>query len=187
MKSTGLVFAERPYNGEVTPTTYEDMSRYGNDGTLNSATATRQRSGLWAWSLTGAATSYIDVGNIGRLVQTTLIWLYPDDITSRSFMDLDGGTHSLETDGSGDVTATGWAGPTFYVNAVPAATRLTLSAWNLVAVTTATAFSASDFDIGREAAAYWDGLIGLVKLYNRALAAEEIGAIWQEERHLFGG
>jgi len=185
MKSTGLVFAEKPSVG-IEPTNLPDRSRWGKDGTHNSVTMVRLPSGLWVRELTGAATSYIDVGNVGQLVKAALIWLFPDDITTRSFMDLDGGTHSLEADGSGDVTATGWASPTFYVNAVPAATRLTASVWNFVVVRTATAFIASDFDVGREAAAYWDGKVALAELLSYAPSAGQILKKFNEQRSWFG-
>ena len=186
MKAKGIAFIDRPYRGSVTPTLTPDRSRWKNHGTWNAVTATRLDGRLWVASLTGSATSYIDVGNVGRDVKGVGIWVYPDSITSKSFMDLDGGTHSLETDGNGDVTATGWSSPTFYVNAVAAATRLTISAWNFVVVTTATAFAASNFDIGREAAAYWDGLIALTTLFEDAPAAEIIDAIYQDQRPYFG-
>jgi len=180
-----LVFEERRYTGSITPTRTYDKSRHNNHGTWNTVTAFQIDSGLWVASLTGAATSYIDVGNIGESIQSACLWLFPDNIISQSFMDLDGGTHSLETDGSGDVTATGWATPTFYVNAI-AATRLVVSTWNFVVVTTATAFTASDFDIGREAAAYFDGYVALCKLFGHALTVEEIVDILEEEKPLFG-
>ncbi len=184
--ATGVVFIDKPYKGSITPTLTTDRSRRRTNGTWNTVTATRLASGLWVASLTGAATSYIDVGNNGGRVQAAAIWLFPDDITTRSFMDLDGGTHSLETDGSGDVTATGWAAPTFNVDGVAAATRLTLSAWNLVLVTTATPFLASDLDIGREAAAYWDGMVGLTTLFTWEPSAGEALALFNKQRPHFG-
>ena len=51
--STGQVFAERPYKGLVTPTTYEDMNRWGNDGTIVGATWKRLPSGLWCLRFDG--------------------------------------------------------------------------------------------------------------------------------------
>ena len=182
----GIVFEDRPYKGDVTPTKTTDKSRWQNDGTWNSVTATRLPGKLWVASLTGSATSYIDVGNINKYIKAVALWLFPDDITSRSFMDLDGGTHSLETDGSGDVTATGWTAPVFSVNGVPAATRLTLSAWNFVVVTTTTPFLASNFDIGREAAAYWDGLTVLTTLFEYIPSAGKIANRLNKQRRLFG-
>ena len=185
--STGLAFLDEAYAGSVTPTLTPDQSRFGNDGTWNTITATQLDSGLWVASLTGAATSYIDVADTGRLdIQTACIWLFPDDITTRSFMDLDGGTHSLEIDGSGDVTATGWSSPTIYINASSADPAVTLSAWKFVVVTTATAFAASDFDIGRESAAYFDGNLALTRLYERALSVGQILTLFDAQRHWFG-
>ena len=182
----GIVFEDKPYKGDVAPAKTTDKSRWKNDGAWNAVTATRLPGGLWVASLTGSATSYIDVGNINKYIKAVGIWLFPDAIISRSFMDLDGGTHSLETDGSGDVTATGWTAPAFSVNGVPEATRLTLSAWNFVLVKTATPFLVSNFDIGREAAAYFDGLVALTTLFEYGPSAGQIASRLDKQRRYFG-
>ena len=174
MKTTGCVFQGKEYwspYGSVTPAVgLPDVSRFNHDGVFTNATWTQEPSGLWVNSFNGA-TAIITVGDILNSVQSALMWIYPDDITTRSVVDFDGGTHSIEIDGASDITATGWAAPVVYVNgAVAAAVAV---AWNFIAVITATAFLASAFIIGQEAS-FFDGKIGLIKLYNYALTADQI-------------
>jgi hypothetical protein len=142
-------------------------------------------SGLWVLDFNGTD-AVVDVGAVGQPMKTATMWIYSDDITTRSFMDLDGGTHSLEINGSGNLTATGWASPTFYVDAVAAAVAISLQTWHFIMVTTATEFSVSDFDIGREAAAYFDGMLALLSLHAPVLTAGQGAARYQAERHWFG-
>lgn len=55
MLSTGLVFEERTPVGNVTPTTFEDMSRYGISPVgVATPTWTKQRTGIWLRTYNGA-------------------------------------------------------------------------------------------------------------------------------------
>ena len=177
------VLDERRYTGATPPpATFEDVSRYGNDGTHTAITWVRLPSGLWVRSFNGA-TSVVTVGDCGENIQTCLAWVYPDDITTRSIIDLDGGTHSIEIDGASDITATGWAAPIIYVNGEVAA-AVTI-AWHFIAVTTATAIDASSVLIGREAS-FFDGYISLVRACKYALTADQIYSTFQNQRGFFG-
>lgn len=187
-KGTGIIWKERLHIGSVIPTSVEDESRWGNDGTLSKsngvlASYIRLPSGLWVKELDGIG-AYVDIGDIGHSMKAVLAWIYPDDNTSRAIADFDGGTHSIELDGSGDLTATGWAAPTTYVNGVAAA-AVAQDAWSLVSVITATSFLVSDFDIGREAS-YFDGKIGPLVLLSYAPSLGKIAAIFQAAGHWFG-
>lgn len=191
----GLAFGTRNYYSpdslaEPPTTVVEDISRWKNDGSMTNGKPdlVRLASGLWVWSFNGSD-AVIDVGDVTgggntRAIKSALCWIYPDDNTTRSIIDLDGGTHSLELDGSGDLTATGWSTPTRYVNAA-VANAVTISVWSFIAVTTATAISASDFDIGKEAG-YFDGYIAIIRLLEDQLSAQEIADIHEKERHFFG-
>lgn len=97
-------------------------------------------------------------------IKAVMVWIKPDDKTTRSIVDFDGGTHSIEMDASGDITATGWTSPTRYVNGV-AATAITQSAWNCVLVTTGTAFNGTTVILGQETS-FYDGGIGEAQMYN---------------------
>lgn len=184
MKSTGLVLSERVFQGDVSPPAFEDKSRFSNDGVHTDITLIKLASGLWIPSYNGTS-SKIAVGDLGQDIKTVCLWIYPDDNTLRSILDLDGGTISLELDVSGNLTATGWTGPTLYTDAVPSAVAITQSAWNFIAVTTATAIDPNNVTLGNEAT-WFDGYQAIVKMFGYALSAEQIAAIFQAERSWFG-
>lgn len=183
-KATGCVLASPFYRGEaaLSTTTVRDSSRWGNDGTGANLATVRLPSGLWVYSFNGSS-SVIDIGDTDRNVQTFVAWVYPDDNTSRSIADFDAGTHSVELDASGDLTATAWGAPTTYVNGAASA-AVAQSVWNLVMVTTATAFAASDLDIGKEVN-FFDGYIALVRAYDYALSSVQARGIYTKEYQLF--
>ena len=185
MKAKGLVLSERLHIGTITPPgSFEDESRSGVTGAHTDITLTRLPHKLWVPSYNGTS-SKIAIGDIGLAVKTVLLWIYPDDNTTRSILDLDGGTHSLEMDGSGNLTATGWAGPTFYVDAVPAAVAIAQAAWNFIAITTATAIDANNVTLGNEAS-WFDGYQAIVKMLGYVLTPGQIAARFQAQRHWLG-
>lgn len=83
MKSTGLVFAEKPSIG-IEPTRLYDRSRYGNHGTYTSITDVQLPSGLWVRSFNGS-TGKIDIGNDASLQiirsMTLVGWVKTTDTT----------------------------------------------------------------------------------------------------------
>ena len=187
MIARDIVFApEMSMDLEPDATTLYDLSRYGNDGSHKGSgepDAVQLPSGLWVWDFDGSD-DIITIGNILSNVQSALLWIEPDDNTTRSIVDFDSGTHSLEMDGSGNLTATGWTAPTIYVNGVVAA-AIVQSAWNYIAVTTATAFAASALILGQEAS-FYDGKIGMIILFNYALSAGQVMNHYEKAKHFFG-
>lgn len=181
MKSTGLVLGEKPSVG-IEPTRLPDRSRFGNHGTYTNITDVQLPSGLWVRECNGTS-SKVDVGDIANPVKSVGLWVYPDNHT-RSIMDLDSGTHSIEIDASSDITATGWSSPTIYVNGAVAA-AITLSKWNFVFVTTATAIDVSNLDIGTEAT-WYDGKFALSQMFSHVLSAGQTKKLFEAERHWFG-
>jgi len=181
MKSTGIVFRQEV--SLTSPDKLYDVSRYGHTVTDTSMTYTKLPSGLYVPVFNGTS-GKITLGDLGLNVQSCIVWIYPDDNTTRSILDLDGGTTSLELDGSGDLTATAWSTPTRYVNSV-AANAVAQSVWSMIAVTTATGIDASSVVIGNEAS-WFDGNMGLFKLFDYALTASQIYGIYQSERSWFG-
>lgn len=186
--TTGRIWAARSFIGDVEPpaTAVEDISRFGNDGSMTTAKPdwVQLDTGLWVLDFNGTD-AVVDVGAVGQDMQTVVMWIFPDDITTRAIADFDGGTHSIEIDGSGDLTATGWSSPTFYTNGVAAAVAQTVSVWQHIAVTTATPFAVSDFDLGKEAS-FFQGDIAFPALYSRVLSAQEISDIVEEQRTWLG-
>lgn len=134
-----------------------DTQFYSRDSSPKLLTVQGATWGNQGRALNGTSDKIIVTGSLGS-IKAAGAWVYPDDNTTRSIMDFDAGTHSIELDGSGDVTATGWDTPTIYVNGVVAA-AVAQSAWSFVFVTTATAFTASAVVLGQEAS-YFDGKMG---------------------------
>lgn len=188
MKVTDYGFTARLYRGDSTPPdALEDISRYSNDGSFKGAGEPdwiQMPSGLWVMSFDGSD-DVITVGDCGIDTKTFLAWIYPDDNTTRSIIDLDSGTHSIEIDGSGDLTATGWAGPAIYVNASTTSAAIPESAWSFIAVTTTTAIDSSSVQIGQEAN-FYDGYLWNPRLILVSLSADQVYSIFQSERGLFG-
>ena len=185
-KTTEIVLSERLHVGDVTPPgSFEDKSRNRYTGVHTAITMTRLATGLWVPSYDGA-TSKIAIGDLGRNIQTVCLWIYPDDNTTRSILDLDGGTISLEMDGAGNLTATGWTAPTFYTNAVAAAVAITQDAWNFIVITTATPIDASNVTLGNEAT-WFDGYQAIVKMLGYVPSAGWVAANFQAGRAFFGG
>lgn len=187
MRSEGVIFrTEMSVNLEPDATTLYDVSGRGHNGTFKGSGEpawTQLESGLWVNSYDGSD-DIITVGDIESLMQSVLIWIYPDDNTTRSILDFDSGTHSIEFDGSGDLTATGWSSPTRYVNGA-VANAVTQSSWNFLAVTTATAFTVSAFIIGQEAS-FYDGKMGShIILSFDTLDLDTINAIYASQKGEF--
>lgn len=85
MRSRGLVFGSRRYRGLTSPpaTTYEDISRYGNNGTITGATWQRLPSGLWVESFDG--NDFVEIVTNTRLNFTTSdfsigFWIKPTGV-----------------------------------------------------------------------------------------------------------
>ncbi len=102
-------------------------------------------------------------------IRSACLWIKPTDITSRSIVDFDSGTHSIEMDGSGDVTATGWDSPAIAVSG----TGLVVNEWNFIAVATPTAFDGTAVVLGKEAS-FYAGVMGKALVYSRTLDVHEI-------------
>ncbi len=167
---------------EPSATVVTDVSRWGKNGSMTDAKPDLVRipRGLWVYDFNGSD-AVIDVGDINRKIMAVSFWANFDDITSRSLLDLDGGTHSVEVDGSSNITATGWSSPTIYVNAVATPAIAATGTWYKILVTTATRFEVSDFDIGKEAS-YFDGKMALLVLYEYAPSAGQEKVKYEAQR-----
>ena len=165
--------------------TLHDWSREKNDGAMANVTWVQLAStGLWVMVFNGT-TAEVPHAASTVLCQSFIAWIYPDDKTTRSIADFDGGTHSVEMDAAGNLTATGWAAPSLYVTGSVASAAITESAWNFIAVTTATAFTASAVTLGHEAT-WFDGNMALVSLFNYVLSPAQIRARFHSTKWLFG-
>jgi len=91
--------------------------------------------------------------------------------TTEEFLDLDGGTHTVEAS-SGTITATGFSSPTIYVDGAVSSTLTT--AETRITITTATAIDLSAVVLGAVGASFFDGVIKSVTFYETEKTAEEI-------------
>jgi hypothetical protein len=121
-------------------------------------------------------TGFIDVGNIGRTINSVGIWLMATDATSQSIIDLNG-TATITTDSSDNIVANNFTTPSIFVDNI-SATGLTNGVLHFVQITTGTSITVSDLDIGRIASGYFGGSIVSLHLHNRVLSAEERTAIF---------
>lgn len=132
---------------------------------------------------TGRAMSFdgvndvITIGNTGQSVRTVVMWIYPST-TTQSFCQL---TASGGVDlgiSSGTLSGAGWTSPTYYVNGAAGSTGITANVWRMVAVTSATAVTASDVRLGLDNTTYYGGRLANVIFYNVELSAAQIAELY---------
>jgi len=178
---TGLVgswhFAEAA--GTTTGTT-ADSSGNGNNGTLTNFSSPYGivSSGKFdnGCSFNGS-NNYVSLGALtgGTAVQSVSFWVYPS-ATTNYFIDLNGSAYVSAS--AGTLSAAGFTSPTIYVNGV-VSSAIAANQWQHIVVTTATGINASAANIGKISTNYLNGSIDEVRVYNRALSAAEITALYQ--------
>lgn len=119
----------------------------------------------------------ITIGNTGQSVRTVVMWVYPST-TTQSFCQLtaSGGVDLKIT--SGTLSGAGWTSPTYYVNGAAGSTGITANVWRMVAVTSATAVTASDVRLGLDNTTYYGGRLSNVIFYNVELSAAQIAELY---------
>jgi len=208
----GLVFAERPHSGEVAPTTFEDMSGFGNDGALISITAVRLPSGLWVRSSSASSDITITDAESLRppLYVTILFWIYQDSQNQNAGFVQKGGRggvgchYTIYTAADGDIffgaaLGGGWTSAeifndeTFgvwehygvvyngaaFIGYLNGTQKLSSAKSGVLAPT-----SDSNVLLMNDGQGTLGDMV-LLKIWNRALSAEEIAEIYQSERHWF--
>jgi len=111
------------------------------------------------------------------------LWVKPNAVNvTEEPLDLNGSAYVKIANGT--VSGFGFTDPTVYVNGAEAATITTN--WCHIVITTGTGLSASDLDVGRLDAVYFDGKIDDVRVFNRTLSKEEISNIYNQTKHLYG-
>jgi len=119
---------------------------------------------------------YINAGNVGT-IKAVVFWTKPTTNTE-DFLDLDGGTHTVEV-AAGVVTATGWAAPTIFVDGV-ATTALLAGLRQRIVVSTATAFAANAVTLATETI-FLEGTMGDVEFFS---SEKDVG--WALQDYLLG-
>ena len=148
-----------------------DMSGQGNHGDVIGATAAIGKVGQ-GLEFDGDG-DYADIGNVYNSVKTVNFWIKADGLTKK-IIDLNG-TVDIEIV-SGTITANNFSN-TIYVDG--AVSSVIDTDWHYVAIATGTAINVNAVDIGRIGAGYFDGILDEVRIYNRALSADEIGQLYR--------
>lgn len=134
-----------------------------------------------------ANTQYIDIGACFNGVKTISLWIKQNDVAGNEYpIDLNG-TDYLAVE-SGVVTVYGLAGHILYVDGVAGTSGVTTidATWHLITITDTTANNASDCDIGRVTAAYYDGMISDVRLNSVVRTAAQIKDFYEQTRWRYG-
>ncbi|MFH0776406.1 MAG: LamG-like jellyroll fold domain-containing protein, partial [Patescibacteria group bacterium] len=121
---------------------------------------------------------YLDIGDTAQTVKATSFWIFANN-DSRDVVDFDSGSHFVSLAG-GTLTATGFDTPTIYVDGSLSST-ISTGAWHHVAITTATGFTVDALKIGKSTT-FFDGKIDDFTLFSRALAADEVAALYRGGR-----
>lgn len=147
--------------GELRNGVVVDRSGNGNNGAVvGNFQKVNSVIGMAGWF---PGNAYVDIGNTGQTVQSVEFIFRPNG--NEKIMDFDGGTHVIEVV-AGVLTATGFSSPTIYVNGQTTSAVTVDDVWQHVVVTTATGFTVSDLDIGRESSNYFSGSVQSVQMYS---------------------
>jgi len=158
-------------------TTLKDY-KGSNDGTISGAVWEKEKTGQYSLDFDGS-NDYVAIGDTGEeSVNSICFWINCIDATSENIIDLNG-TATINTDASDDIEANNFVSPTIYIDGFEA-TRLINDTWHYVVINTDTGLDVSDFDIGRISANYFSGKIANVMIFNRALTANEIKALYKQ-------
>ena len=211
----GLVLAERPHIGNTAPTTFEDTSRFGNDGVETAITKVQLASGLWVNSFNGSTSQIVTPQSNSLRLQDTFTWLLwakaidagvitnPGIIASGiegtdSFLSIENDRLEVFISATGFTRVNGaitvldgvwtFCGVTFDNSLGSANIKLYV---NAVADVTGNETDDLSHDnntvlLGRYSIQYFGGQGALAKSYNRALSPQEIADIFESERRFFG-
>jgi len=215
-KTSGLVFdsAHQPALAEPSATVLKDYSPYGNDGSMSDGSPdwVQLDSGLWVLSFDG--NDYVDCGKAGELgtqksALSFLLWIYPRSVAvntspiGENYSDAasialqwrfgvgimygDGTTQTIAA--MADPPLNTWTFRAFtFDGAISTSATYIDDEEPTVQVSALTFIRARVHNLwlGRYAGNSYDGLLGLVRVYNRVLSATEIGKHYTAEKFWFG-
>ena len=181
INTVGLVAYYKLQFGLMTAGKVFDYSLGGAVGTLNGSDIVPVFPGF---SFNGTD-DFIDVGNHGGTIRSIAIWvnhtegagnIYPLDLNGTAFISIE--VSQLIGNGMGP-------GLVEFVDGI-VGTAVSKEVWHLISMTISER-TASDLDIGRvEGQGLFDGKIGEVMLFNRALPATEMRSLYELTRHRYG-
>ncbi|MFH1423487.1 MAG: LamG-like jellyroll fold domain-containing protein [Candidatus Nealsonbacteria bacterium] len=170
------------FDGKYTTSTNgtRDVSNNGNWGTFNGGITPIAGISGQALYFDGAD-DYMNVGDVGN-VRTIEFWIN-DANTADGVLELINNASYVSISGSA-ITATGFTSPAIYINGSSASASLA-SGWNHVVVTDTADVAAASFLIGEADTDYISGLIDEVRIYNRALSADEVKQHYDQTKRNF--
>ncbi|KKU15187.1 hypothetical protein A3A20_01325 [Candidatus Wolfebacteria bacterium RIFCSPLOWO2_01_FULL_45_19] len=170
------------FDEAVGTTTAFDATNNNNDGTVTGGATSTSACKLSRCLEFDGTEDYVVLGNVGAGIKTVMFWMKADVIVSKKIIDMNG-TAQIEIDANSNVVATGFPASIVYVDGSSASATIT-AVWRHVAITDTTGVGASAMDIGRVSAGYFDGLLDDVRIYDRALSADEIWQIYNSDRYM---
>ena len=171
----GLVARYKLWAGNTGATTVFD---YSLNGLVGTESGTDIKPAYPGFSFNGTD-DFIDIGTGPSSAKTVVLWVNPSGVAGNDYpVDLNGTDFlTIET---GTLTKNGFAGGTavLYTDGVAAATTVT-AAWHLIGITDTSAKNATDFDIGKETANFFTGVIGEVWLFSDVKSAVDMKNLYE--------
>jgi len=156
------------------------FSKDGSDTSDNSNNATLYTGKALSFDGTGDS-YYIDFGNIGVSLKTLAFWINLDSTTEKVLQLTS--TQSVEVS-SGTITLNGtWTGSTIYVDAT-ATNTIAASNWKRVVITTTSAITVNDLELGRIGSSYGDFILSDFQIYDTAWTQADVTFDYENPQHL---
>lgn len=118
----------------------------------------------------------VTIGATGTTIKTLILYVWPNT-TTQSFLQLQSSGAVRVQIASGTLSATGFTSPTLYVNGVAAST-VAASAWQMIAITSATGVAASNVLLGQQNTTFYAGKLANVKAFTTELTAGQIAELY---------
>jgi len=135
-----------------------------------------------ALSFDGTGDSYyVDFGNTGVGLKTLAFWINLDSTTEKVLQLTS--TQSVEVS-SGTITLNGtWTGSTIYVDATATST-IADSNWKRVVITTTSAITVNDLELGRIGSSYGDFILSDLQIFDSAWTQADVTFDYNNPQHL---
>ena len=124
---------------------------------------------------------YVDCGNVAVSLKTLSFWINLDSTTEKVLQLTS--SQSVEVS-SGSITLNGtWTGSNVYVNGTDTNT-IAASSWKRVVITTTSAITVDDFEMGRISSAYGDFLLSDIEIWDTTWTAADVTFDYNNPQHL---
>ena len=124
---------------------------------------------------------YVDCGNIGVSLKTLAFWINLDSTTEKVLQVTS--SQSVEVS-SGTITLNGtWTGSTIYVDATATSTILA-SSYKRVVITTTSAITVDDLELGRIGSSYGDFILSDLEIYDTPWTQADVTYDYNKPNHL---